>query len=190
MQERGTVATLTVGRHRALLVTAGVAAVAIAADQATTSWALADLHRPVHLLGPFGLTVQYNSGTAFSFFDGAGDWLVPVVVVILAVVGWLAWHTRRTLLAVAYGLVIGGALGNVADRLFRGHHGDVVDIVTLTHWPTFNVADACITVGVALLIVAVLFPSSRADAASTDGDRTSGPGGAGDPVGSERSGRW
>ncbi len=145
-----------------LLVTGAVAVVVIAADQATTSWALADLHRPVHLVGPLGLALEYNSGTAFSLLGGAGDWLVPVVVAIVLGVAWLAWHVRRPLLAVASGLVLGGALGNLADRVLRGHHGDVVDFVTLSHWPTFNVADACITVGVVLLIVVVLFPSRRA----------------------------
>ena len=56
-------------------------------------------------------------------------------------------------MAVGLGLVLGGAVGNLADRLVRGHHGDVVDFVTLTHWPTFNVADSAITVGVVLLLV-------------------------------------
>lgn len=174
MQERRFVATLTGGRHRSLLVTAIVTVVVIAADQATTSWALADLHRRVHLLGPFGLALQYNSGTAFSLLSGAGDWLIPLVVVVLAGVGWLAWHARRPLLAVAYGLVLGGALGNLADRVLRGHHGDVVDFVTLSHWPTFNVADACITVGVVLVILAVLFPRRHARPASGGGDGLGG----------------
>jgi signal peptidase II len=48
---------------------------------------------------------------------------------------------------------MGGAVGNLSDRLFRGHHGDVVDFVTLSHWPTFNVADSAITAGVVVLIV-------------------------------------
>ena len=169
MQERRALATLTGGRHRALLTTAVVTAVVIAADQATTSWVLADLHHPVHLVGPLGLALEYNSGTAFSLLYGAGDWLIPVVVVVLFGVAWLAWHAHRTLLAVAYGLVLGGALGNLADRLVRGHHGDVVDFVTLSHWPTFNVADACITVGVVLLIAALLFPRRSAGAAGADG---------------------
>ncbi|HVC15633.1 MAG TPA: signal peptidase II [Acidimicrobiales bacterium] len=162
MQERGTVAPLTGGRHRAVLVTAAVAAVVIAADQATTSWVLADLHGHAHLVGPLGLGLAYNSGTAFSLFSGAGDWLVPLVVVLLLGIGWLAWQTRRIVLAVAYGLVLGGALGNAGDRLFRGHHGQVVDFITLSHWPTFNVADACITVGVVLVIAVALLPRWRA----------------------------
>lgn|GEM_PF-403456 len=163
MQERGAVATLTARRHRILVLTAAVAAAAVAADQVTTSLALADLHRPVHVLGPLGLGLTYNSGTAFSLLPGSGDWLVPLVVVLLAGVCWLAWHTRRRLLAVAYGLVLGGALGNIGDRLFRGRHGDVVDFVRLRDWPTFNVADACITVGVALVVGVMLFSRRGAE---------------------------
>jgi signal peptidase II len=171
VQERRVVATLTEGRRRAPWLTAGVCTTVVTADQATTSWALADLHHQVHLVGPLGLALQYNSGTAFSLLQGAGDWLVPLVVVVLAGVGWLAWHAGRALLAVAYGLVLGGALGNLADRVLRGHHGDVVDFISLSHWPTFNVADACITVGVVLAVAVVLFPTRPA--ASQKG---SGPG--------------
>lgn len=125
----------------------------VAADQVTTSWAEADLHRPVHLVGPLGLALQYNSGTAFSLFTGAGWWLVPLIAALVVAVAWLAWRSRSRLLSVGYGLVLGGAVGNLADRLVRGHHGDVVDFVTLSHWPTFNLADACITVGIVVVAV-------------------------------------
>ena len=190
MQERRTVTALTGGRHRAVLTTAGVAVIAIAADQATKSWAVADLHHRVHLVGPLGLALEYNSGTAFSLLAGAGEWLVPLVVALLAGVAWLAWHARRTLLAVAYGLVLGGALGNLTDRVVRGHRGDVVDFVTLSHWPTFNVADACITVGVVLVIVAVLFLHHAPPSPGAGG----GSGGGQQPedgaVDAERSRTW
>jgi signal peptidase II len=151
LQERGTVAPLTGARRRPYVVVAAVAAAVVVADQATTSWALADLHGPVHLVGPLGLTLQYNSGTAFSLFTGAGWGIVPLVAVLVVAVGWLAWRSRSTLLSVGYGLVLGGALGNLADRVVRGHHGDVVDYVSLSHWPTFNVADACITAGIVVV---------------------------------------
>ena len=143
-------------RTRALAVTMTVAAAVIGADQVTTSWALDHLRRPVHLIGPLGLALQFNSGTAFSLFSGAGVWIVPVLVAVVAGVAVLAWRTRRLLPAVAFGLLLGGALGNLADRVLRGHRGDVVDFVTLSHWPTFNVADASITLGVVLLVAALL----------------------------------
>jgi signal peptidase II len=176
LQERGTLAPLTGRRRRPLVVTAAVAAVVIAADQAATSWAEADLHRRVHLLGPLGLALQYNSGTAFGLFTGAGDWLVPMVVVLVAAVAWLAWRARSTLLAAGYGLVLGGALGNLGDRVVRGHHGDVVDFFSLSHWPTFNVADACITVGLVLVAIGWLRGPLRPPVA--DRSPGSGDGGA------------
>ena len=130
----------------------------VGVDQATKSWAVADLHDAVHLLGPLGLQLAFNSGTAFSLFSGAGAWLTPLALVVLAGVGWAAWAARSRLRSVGFGLVLGGAAGNLADRLFRGHHGAVVDFVTLSHWPTFNVADASITVGVVLLMAGYLWP--------------------------------
>ncbi len=153
LQERGTVAPLSGPHLRCPLIAAGVAAAVVAADQVTKSLAEAHLHQPVHLVGPLGLDLGYNSGSAFSLFTGqrrrpgrggGGARGGP---------GFLALRTRRVAVAVGLGLVLGGAVGNLADRLVRGHHGDVVDFVTLTHWPTFNVADSAITVGVVLLLV-------------------------------------
>ena len=162
LQERGTVAPLSesapeaparASAGRCLVVALVVAALVVVADQVTTSVAEAHLRGPVHLLGPFGLDLGYNTGSAFSLFTGAPA--VLAVVAVVAVVGlvWAARRAGRLSVAVALGLILGGALGNLGDRLFRGHHGAVVDFVTLTHWPTFNVADACITVGTVLLVV-------------------------------------
>jgi signal peptidase II len=152
VQERGTVAPLIAARSRRLLLTAGVAAAAVAADQVTKSLAESNFHRPVHLVGPLGFALGYNSGSAFSLFTGVPAVLAAVSAVLVGGLVWLAWQARSPAMAVGVGLVLGGALGNLADRAFRGHHGDVVDFITLTHWPTFNVADACITVGVVLLV--------------------------------------
>jgi signal peptidase II len=73
--------------------------------------------------------------------------------------------SRTFALSVALGLILGGALGNLSDRLFRGHHGAVIDFITLTHWPTFNVADSCITIGAIVVVVTALWPA-RAPRAS------------------------
>jgi signal peptidase II len=136
-----------------LAIALGVAVVVVVADQVTTSLVEAHLHHPVHVVGPFGLALQYNSGSAFSLFTGDGSVLVVVAVVLSLALLAAAWVSRGVLVAVAIGLVLGGALGNLADRLFRGHHGDVVDFITLSHWPTFNVADSCITIGLALAVI-------------------------------------
>jgi signal peptidase II len=153
VQERGAVAALSRTPPRRLLLAAGVAGVVVAVDQVTKSLVEAHLHDPMHLIGPLGLALGYNSGSAFSLFTGDAPVLGVVAVVLVGVLTWLAWRARSAAVAVALGLVLGGALGNLSDRVFRGHHGQVVDFVTLTHWPTFNVADSCITVGVVLLVV-------------------------------------
>jgi len=128
-------------------------------DQLTKSLAVAHLSRPVHVIGPFGLALGYNSGAAFSLFTGAAPVIAAVAVVLVGALAWLARRASSTGMAVALGLVLGGALGNLADRALRGHHGQVVDFVTFPHWPTFNLADACITVGV---ILAAIFSWRRA----------------------------
>jgi signal peptidase II len=138
--------------------------VVVAVDQVTKSAVEANLHRPVHLLGPFGLALGFNSGSAFSLFTGRPAILVPVAIVLVGVLLWAIWHARNLTAAIALGLVLGGAVGNLTDRALRGHGGSVVDFITLSHWPTFNVADACITVGVVLLaFVLVRQPASWAE---------------------------
>jgi signal peptidase II len=141
------------------------AALIVALDQATKSIVLAHLHQPEHLIGPLGLGLTFNSGAAFSLFTGSTGVIVVVAAAVTALVGWIAWHSRTVGLSIALGLIVGGALGNLSDRLFRGHHGSVVDFITLTHWPTFNVADSSITVGAIAVVVLSLFRTKSAGAA-------------------------
>jgi signal peptidase II len=144
----------------ALAVAAGVVVV----DQVTKSAAQAHLRAPVHLVGPFGFALGYNTGSAFSLFTGAPAVLGAVVALVAAALVWAARRAQRRSVAVALGLVLGGAIGNLADRVFRGHHGAVVDFITLSHWPTFNVADACITVGTIVLVVSLWRPARGSEA--------------------------
>ena len=150
---------------RRLGITVAVAAAVVAADQAATSWAVHRLARgPIHVLGPLDLQLQVNTGSAF--FSLAQGWeavfgaLAAVVVVVLVAASRRA---RSDGLAAAIGLVVGGALGNLADRIFRHYHGGVVDFIALHFWPTFNVADACITVGVVLVAVGLWRSPSPSD---------------------------
>ena len=76
--------------------------------------------------------------------------LLAIVIAVIAV------RVRRPGLQVGLGMMLGGALGNLADRLVRGHHGQVVDFITLSHWPTFNLADAAIDIGVLVVIISLL----------------------------------
>ncbi|HXW33528.1 MAG TPA: signal peptidase II, partial [Acidimicrobiales bacterium] len=87
-----------------------------------------------------------------------------------------ARHARSNLVAISLGLVIGGALGNLADRVLRGYHGGVVDFVDLHFWPTFNVADACISVGAVLLAGSILISGREASHTARDGPDHGEPG--------------
>ena len=133
-----------------------LAVVVLVVDRLTTSVAEAHLHGAVHVWGPFGFALQFNSGLAFSLFTGRAT-LVTVLlgmgVVVLAV---LVARVRTISQAIGCGLVLGGGLGNLSERVVSSHHGLVADFITLRHWPTFNVADACITVGVIVIAASVL----------------------------------
>lgn len=137
----------------------------VAADQVTKSLAVAHLHQPVHLVGPFGLALTFNSGAAFSLFSGAAPVIAPLAAVLVVVLVFAAWRSRAPGISVGLGMILGGALSNLADRAFRGHGGAVVDFITLTHWPTFNVADAAITLGAVLVVVVTLVRGRGHDSA-------------------------
>lgn len=140
------------GRRRPVL-TAAVAAAVLAADQVTKQLAVDHLAgHPAHLVGPLSLELSYNSGVAFSL--GAHQaWPAAVAAAaLLAVLAWVARSARSASAATAAGLVVGGALGNLADRLVGRHAGSVVDFIRLGFWPTFNLADSAIVVGCALLL--------------------------------------
>jgi signal peptidase II len=146
-----------------------VAVVVIVLDQLTKSWALDNLSSgaPRHVIGPVYLALTFNRGAAFSL--GAGASPVIEAVAIAMVVGVVAFSRRAArggagvAVIVGLGLILGGALSNLGDRLFRHHHGAVVDFIQLVSWwPTFNVADASITVGAVTIVVAmVFFPPAR-----------------------------
>jgi signal peptidase II len=162
-----------------MMVTGVVAALALAADQITKSVALTELRNgPVHVVGPFSFELTYNTGVAFSIGVGL---TLPIVLIALVVVGGLvafARHVPSLPAAVAIGLVLGGALGNLADRLFRGHGGAVVDFISSTFWPTFNVADSCIVCG-GILFALVLIRRPPATRASHGGPAAVEPTGEG-----------
>src|SRR4051812_5091332 len=123
-------------RRRLTATVAGVAAVVLVVDQLTKSWALRRLSggRSIHLFWTLDLRLALNRGGAFSLGTDS-PWFFAVAAVVL-VVALLAFGRRlRTRLgAVALGLVLGGALGNLSDRLFRGHGGAVVDWIDFGWW--------------------------------------------------------
>ncbi len=142
---------------RRLLVAGVVVVVVVLADQLTKWWAVDRLSSgPIHLIGTLDLELSYNTGSAFSLFQGETPVLVVVAAVVVVALAALVWRSPTLGRAAILGLIIGGALGNLSDRLFRANHGAVVDFVALHFWPTFNVADSSIVIGCVLLVVSLL----------------------------------
>jgi signal peptidase II len=105
----------------------------------------------VEVLGPLKLTLSHNSGVAFGLAGGAGVGLVVVTALALGVVGYLfSRNPTRPWMWVAVGLLAGGAIGNLVDRV---RHDVVTDYIDLPHWPPFNLADMAIIAGVVLLVL-------------------------------------
>ncbi|HEX7291238.1 MAG TPA: signal peptidase II [Conexibacter sp.] len=103
------------------------------------------------VLGPLSFVHVHNRGVAFGFLGGGGVLVLVVTLAALALlVGYFARHADRPLLWLPTGLVLGGALGNLVDRVRQGY---VTDFVHFPHWPAFNVADVCITCGVVALVL-------------------------------------
>lgn len=125
----------------------------VAVDQLTKTLALETLDEPLDVLGNLvTLRITINSGGAFGVLQGVpGFFLLATIGIIVAILLW-ARHVEQRPWLVALGLVLGGGVGNVVDRVLRGH-GGVVDFVDLHWWPVFNVADACIVTGVGLLLL-------------------------------------
>lgn len=140
-----------------------IALVAMATDQATKAWALLALWPPysegIMLLPILNLRLGFNTGVTFGMFAnsaaGAVWLLVGLSLAIIVVLARWLWRTTSIVEGSALGLVIGGAVGNVADRLRIGAVVDFIDAhYAGWHWPTFNMADVAIVSGVALLILA------------------------------------
>ncbi len=118
------------------------------------------LGEKVDLLGPLRLTLSHNEGVAFGLAGGSGAPLAAVTVAALGVVLYLfSRNPARPMMWIATGLLAGGAIGNLIDRI---RAGAVTDFVELPHWPPFNLADCAISVGVVLLVFIYLREAERA----------------------------
>ena len=149
-----------------------VVAVAIVIADQVTKWAIVEwipLYDKVPLNSFINLTHQKNTGAAFSFLAQAGGWqrwffvvLAAGVSAVIAVWLWRIRNDGQTVLAAGLAMVLGGAVGNLIDRIVLGHVTDFIQ-VWFGGWafPSFNVADAGISVGAALLIIDALFISGK-----------------------------
>jgi len=134
----------------------------IVLDQATkwSAAAMLDPYHPLPLIPLLNLTLMYNEGAAFSFLANAGGWqrwffagFAGVMSVVL-VIWLLRLRSRERLMAASLSLIVGGAVGNLIDRVLTGRVVDFIDLyVGDRHWPVFNVADSAITLGVILLLL-------------------------------------
>ncbi|MEY2417654.1 MAG: signal peptidase [Actinomycetota bacterium] len=166
VQNRRTVTSLTprattpLSRRASAAIIVGAAVASVIVDQITKSIAEASLaDGPVRLLFGARLVLTYNSGAAFSV--GTGRSAVFTLVASVTITGltvYAFWVKHRPAQAVAFGLIIGGAAGNLVDRLVRGNGGRVIDFVEIARWwPVFNWADASLFCGVALLLLLSYF---------------------------------
>ena len=146
---------------RVLLPWGTIAAVIAISDQVTKAVVEGWIERGevIRITGFFNLVLAYNSGAAFSFLAGAGGWqrwfFVSIASVAAVVIAWLLYrHRDEGLFCAGLSLILGGAIGNLWDRIALGHVVDFLDFHAAGwHWPAFNVADSGITVGAALLIL-------------------------------------
>jgi signal peptidase II len=149
-------------RHLGLVL--GVAAAVLLLDQLTKWWALDALStHTIHVVWTLHLNLVRNAGSAFSVVKSGGQFIAPLAVIVVV---WLLWQGRSAsslVGAVALGLVLGGAIGNLVDRALRSDagfmQGRVIDFIDFQWWPVFNVADMGVVVGGILLVVVYAFGS-------------------------------
>ena len=140
--------------------------VAVIAFDQLSKWFAEDLlplHEPVALMPMLNLTLMHNEGAAFSLLADAGGWQrwlfagFALLVTVALIIWLLRLDARERLTAAALALLIGGAIGNLIDRLRTGRVVDFIDVYYGNwHWPAFNLADSAITLGVALLLIETL----------------------------------
>ena len=144
----------------------------IALDQVTKQFAEAQLtlHQPVNLFPYFDWYLTYNTGAAFSFLAGAGGWqrwffTIIAIVVSIVIVQWVRKLTHaETLTGLSLSLILGGAVGNVIDRVLFGHVIDYIQVWLGSYpFPAFNLADSAISVGAVLLILSSFTNSAKND---------------------------
>ena len=152
-----------------------VAVLVIALDQLSKWWVVEKLFRPdgvtetpfysmarIDIAPVFDLVMTWNRGVSFGIFNQPGEWnglalSGAAAVIVVMLIAWMS-HAQSRMVALALGLVVGGAVGNVIDRLRFGAVADFLDVhLHAWHWPAFNLADSGITVGAIILVLDSLF---------------------------------
>ena len=167
--ESGTTAPGRRWRARIAPLSLMVAAVIVVLDQITKHWAVNELSgdREIHVIWTLQWNLSFNTGMAFSRGQGLGPVIALLAMLIVIVLVVSSAHVESRLGRFAAGMLIGGAIGNLIDRMFRGDgwlHGAVVDFIDFQWFPIFNVADMAVNVGGALFIIWSLFGARKATA--------------------------
>jgi signal peptidase II len=144
--------------------------VIVALDQLTKTWAVRELvDAPVVVVNEWlEFHLAKNSGSAFGRFQNFTPVLATLAIVVAVVLVRMARKETDRIMLIGLVLILGGALGNITDRIFREPgfmRGHVIDFVSVGPWPYFNVADSCVTIGAILLIVRTLWPPKPAPSA-------------------------
>lgn len=141
---------------RHLIWAAILAAVVVVLDQISKALIVEEIQPGdlVHVIGPLDFTHSHNDGVAFGLAGGGGIFVILLAAAALVALGaFIASAPKSNLTWIAGGLILGGAAGNLIDRVRIGH---VTDFILLPSWPAFNLADCAITVGVILLIISLI----------------------------------
>lgn len=145
-----------------------IAALVVGIDQLSKHWAVSQLNdgHTVHVFWTLRFNLSFNGGMAFGRGQGFGP-IIGVVATIVVVGLLLSLRQSGSKISiVAIGLIVGGAMGNIVDRLFRGDawlHGKVIDFIDFQWFPIFNVADICVNVGGGLLVLSYLLFQPKVD---------------------------
>ncbi len=140
----------------------GLSLIIIALDQASKLWVVAnfDLYESMPLLSGVNLTYVHNTGAAFSFLSSAGGWQrwFFVAIALVATIVLVIWLSRLKVserwMAITLSLILGGAIGNLYDRIVYSYVIDFIDVYYESHhWPVFNVADSAICVGAVMMLI-------------------------------------
>ena len=158
-----------------------LAALIVIADQITKYYASLELkmYKAVAVMPMFNFTLMHNEGAAFSFLSEAGGWqrwfftIISFVVSVVLVFWIKKLKPEEKFQAMAFSLILGGAIGNLIDRVRFGYVVDFIEIYWNSNgmhysWPAFNIADSAITIGVTILIIDTIFPNAFKNKATTD----------------------